>query len=348
MLIYEKGNIFESQAAALVNPVNTEGVMGKGLAFQFKKKFPENFSKYFKRCKDKSFDVGTELVWTNENNRIIINFPTKRSWRENSKIEYIQVGLKKLEELINELEIKSIAIPPIGAGNGKLDWDSVLKEIKIFQKSLKDDVEVEVYTPSLDVSKLSKGHFLITITLLELYKKGIKKAIINDLFLQKIIFLGDKKNYFKFEKQKKGPFSNLINIQYNEMKNYCRIRKLSLTTLKEEILKEKTSFSLQMEEKEIEKGIDFYLEMKNYLKLENKNPSLIYDKIELLGTIIYLLRYDLKKDFCLEDIYKKVITWNKRKKMKFTEENINEMVNFLIKSNRIEKNIFGKYHCNNI
>ena len=200
MLNYIKGDIFESEARALINPVNTDGIMGKGLAYQFKKKFPKNFIMYSEKCSNGSLNIGTPLIWTDENNKIIINFPTKKSWKENSKIEYIQVGLKKLAELLIELNIKSVAIPPIGAGNGKLDWESVLKEIEKFEKDIsKNDIDIFVYVPTSDVFKLSRGHYLLTFALLEMYKQGLTKSEINDLVFQKIIFLGDKDNYFKFK-----------------------------------------------------------------------------------------------------------------------------------------------------
>mgnify|MGYP000872662397 FL=1 len=109
-----RGNIFESETQALINPVNIEGVMGKGLAYQFKKKYPDNFEKYKQACLEKKIDIGKDLIYTEEKNKIIINFPTKRSWRENSKIEYIEIGLKKLEELLKKLEIESVSLPPIG------------------------------------------------------------------------------------------------------------------------------------------------------------------------------------------------------------------------------------------
>lgn len=132
MLTFMKGDILESNAEALVNPVNTQGVMGKGLAFQFKNRFPNNHKLYLEKCSNNLFNIGTELVWIKENNKFVINFPTKRNWRENSKPEYIDKGLEQLKLLIEKLNIKSIAIPPIGAGNGKLDWDIVLKKLENF------------------------------------------------------------------------------------------------------------------------------------------------------------------------------------------------------------------------
>ena len=239
-----RGNIFESETQALINPVNIEGVMGKGLAYQFKIKYPDNFEKYKQACLEKKIDIGKDLIYTEEKNKIIINFPTKRSWRENSKIEYIEAGLKKLEELLRQLEIKSVSLPPIGAGNGKLDWNNVKKEIEKFDTKVSKDINIIVYEPTLEEIELNKGHYLITYTLIKCNKMKLKNEI-TDLILQKLIYLGDKKNYFKFKKDLKGPFSKLINIQYQKLKEYSKINNKKLTEIEKELLKSKITDSLQ-------------------------------------------------------------------------------------------------------
>lgn len=345
MIEYKNGDIFESEARALINPVNTDGIMGKGLAYQFKKKFPQNFIMYSEKCSDGSFNIGTPLIWTDENNKIIINFPTKKSWKENSKIEYIQVGLKKLAELLIELNIKSVAIPPIGAGNGKLDWEIVLKEIKKFEKDVsKNGIDVFVYVPTSDVFKLSKGHYLLTFALLEMYKQGLNKTEINDLSFQKIIFLGDKNNYFKFKKNQKGPFSKFLTIQYNEIKEYSRIRKMNLNKLEEDMLKLNISKSLEKEEENIKNGIKLYLEMKKFFSI--LDDEVAKNKIELLGTILYLVKNDLKNGFVPKILYEEVIKWNDRKKRLYDVNSIMDMLKFLLAEGIIIINMFGIYKLN--
>lgn len=123
-----RGDILESQAEALVNTVNTVGVMGKGVALQFKRAFPDNYRAYAKACKQDEVEVGKVFVFdrhTLENPRYIVNFPTKQHWRGRSKIEYIQTGLEDLVRQVRDLQIRSIALPPLGCGNGGLDWDEV-------------------------------------------------------------------------------------------------------------------------------------------------------------------------------------------------------------------------------
>ena len=126
MLHYRVGNIVESEAVALVNTINTVGVMGKGIALRFKEAFPNNFKRYVEACKQGEVRIGQLLVteeqplWSGV--KTIINFPTKEHWRNPSQYAYIEEGLVALVALIEERNITSIAIPPLGAGNGGLDW----------------------------------------------------------------------------------------------------------------------------------------------------------------------------------------------------------------------------------
>jgi O-acetyl-ADP-ribose deacetylase (regulator of RNase III) len=125
MLEFKQGNLLEEDAEALVNAVNCVGVMGKGIALQFKQAFPENFQQYKKACNAKEVQPGRMFtVPTGKlfNPKYIINFPTKRHWRDKSKIEDIQTGIKALVAEVQQLGITSIAIPALGCGNGGLDW----------------------------------------------------------------------------------------------------------------------------------------------------------------------------------------------------------------------------------
>lgn len=117
-------NILKSKSTAIVNPVNTVGVMGKGLALQFKQAYPLMYESYKAACYANTLTVG-HMHYYKDKNKIIINFPTKINWRDPSDIEYIQKGLISLIKAINKLNIKSIAIPPLGCGNGKLNWQEV-------------------------------------------------------------------------------------------------------------------------------------------------------------------------------------------------------------------------------
>lgn len=123
MIELRHGNLLDAEVEALVNTVNTEGVMGKGVALQFKKAFPDMYREYRKVCKDGELSIGKMHVFSRNSlmgPRYIINFPTKQHWREPSHLEYIEKGLHALAEEINKLQIKSLSIPPLGCGFGGL------------------------------------------------------------------------------------------------------------------------------------------------------------------------------------------------------------------------------------
>ena len=144
-----------SSAEALVNTVNTVGVMGKGIALQFKEEFPKNFAIYAKACRSGELLPGKLLI-TKELNRAgeektIVNFPTKLHWRNPSKYEYINEGLAELVKAISEYNIRSIAIPPLGCGNGGLDWNIVKGMI---EEALKDiDIDICIYEPNTQIKQ---------------------------------------------------------------------------------------------------------------------------------------------------------------------------------------------------
>ena len=128
MIEFKQGNLLKENAEALVNTVNCVGVMGKGIALQFKQAFPENFRQDEKACRAGEVQPGRMFIVPTGNlfyPRYIINFPTKRHWRSKSKIEDIKSGLKALVAEVQELAISSIAIPLLGCGNGGLDWAKV-------------------------------------------------------------------------------------------------------------------------------------------------------------------------------------------------------------------------------
>lgn len=342
MLEIRKGNIFESDSEALVNPVNIEGVMGKGLAYQFKLKYPQNFENYLNECKNYNFDIGTNLIYTYENGKMIINFPTKRKWRENSKLAYIEIGLAELEKLIKTQKIKSISIPPLGAGNGKLDWELVKKLLINFEKRFQDEVKIVIYEPTDHELKLGKPHLLLIKIILRSYDLGISKKELTDFTLQKITYLTDRKNYFKFIKYQKGPFSKLINIIYNELKQYSRVTSTKIRDIEMELDKKNISDSLKSDEEEIFKGIILYNNFKKFFNLSSENMIQLQDKLELLATVIFILS-EKKEKMTESYIYEKTITWNDRKAKKYSYDDIIEILKFLLSENYLIKNIFGEY-----
>lgn len=157
MVIYKEGNLLEAKVDALVNAVNTVGVMGKGIALQFKYAFPENYVAYKQASERNEIVVGKVLVVpVNDLNgvKFIVNFPTKQHWRNPSKLQWIKDGLKDLLEQIIKYDIKSIALPALGCGNGGLDWTVVKPVIEQYLSDL--NVEISVYEPSAFITEALK------------------------------------------------------------------------------------------------------------------------------------------------------------------------------------------------
>ncbi len=145
-----RGNLLECQAEALVNTVNTEGIMGKGVALQFRHAFPEMYSAYRKACQAGHVQPGKMFIFELSsimNPQYIINFPTKLRWRDKSRIEDIRSGLKALVTDVKRLGIRSIAIPPLGCGLGGLSWPVVRQLMQLAFEEL-PEVDWLVYEPS--------------------------------------------------------------------------------------------------------------------------------------------------------------------------------------------------------
>jgi O-acetyl-ADP-ribose deacetylase (regulator of RNase III) len=157
MITFTQGNLLEARAEALVNTVNTVGVMGKGIALMFKERFAENFRRYATACKAKEVRTGKVFiteVHELDGPRWIVNFPTKQHWRGDSKIEWIIEGLQDLRCFLIENKVKSIAIPPLGAGNGGLDWAEVRPQI---EEALADlDTKIIVFEPTQKYQNVAK------------------------------------------------------------------------------------------------------------------------------------------------------------------------------------------------
>ena len=156
MILYVQGDLFQSPAQVLVNTVNTVGVMGKGVALQFKRHFPEMYGKYRELCEKGDFNVGSLWLYKSPN-KWVLNFPTKRHWRQPSRLEDVESGLRKFVETYSSMGIHSIAFPPLGCGNGQLDFSSQVQPlmekylqplpIEVFVYPERDNVFVEHLQP---------------------------------------------------------------------------------------------------------------------------------------------------------------------------------------------------------
>ena len=166
MIRYTEGNMLEASAEALVNTVNEVGVMGKGIALMFREAYPDSSREYQQACRRGEVQVGSVLV-TSTNTlfgpRWIIHFPTKKHWRNPSRLEWIRAGLTDLAKVIREHGITSIAVPPLGCGNGGLEWADVRAEIEK-ALSVLEDVEIIVYQPTTTYHHIPKRRGLEKLT----------------------------------------------------------------------------------------------------------------------------------------------------------------------------------------
>ena len=166
MIKFTQGNLLDADVDAVVNTVNTVGVMGKGIALMFKERFPENYKDYAAACKRGAVQVGRMFVTRSSElggPRWIINFPTKQHWRGSSKLEWIIEGLKDLKKVLAQHGIRSVAIPPLGSGNGGLEWSDVRP---LIESALADvsGVDVLVYEPTAKYQNVSKGRGVEQLT----------------------------------------------------------------------------------------------------------------------------------------------------------------------------------------
>lgn len=142
---YCEGNLMESACEAIVNTVNCIGVMGKGIALKFKQRYPEVFRAYNSACRRGEVRVGQVHCLRASDGKLVINFPTKEHWRNSSRIEWIEEGMRDLVRAVRAHEVKSLAMPRLGCGNGGLDWDDVHPVVVEGLSPVKDDVRVTIY-----------------------------------------------------------------------------------------------------------------------------------------------------------------------------------------------------------
>jgi O-acetyl-ADP-ribose deacetylase (regulator of RNase III) len=229
MISYKTGDILNSKAEALVNTVNTEGVMGKGIALQFKNNFPHNYKIYRQACKNAEVKIGRLLVTCdtsiNTGEKIIINFPTKTTWRRPSQYEYIEKGLLELKQVIHDHKLKSIAIPPLGAGNGGLIWEIVRMMIERYLANLA--IEIEIYEPSGKIrEKLKKERVQLTesraMLLFLLYDQIRNGEYVSEFSSEKVTYFLQRfgaESYFKlrFNPNFYGPYSGKVRFILNKL-----------------------------------------------------------------------------------------------------------------------------------
>lgn len=330
MIEYMHGNLLETDAEALVNTVNTVGIMGKGIALQFRQAYPDNYEFYRKACEQGHVQIGHMLVFeigSFTNPRYIINFPTKRHWKAKSRLEDIEEGLTELIEVIKTKQITSIAVPPLGCGNGGLRWEDVRPRIEAAFAEI-PDVQILLFAPegapdaeqmriATKRPSMTAGRAAI-IGLMEQY--AVPGYQLTMLEIQKLAYflqvLGEPLR-LDFSKGQYGPYTEILHhvLQrieghfirgYGDRSRGASIRLLpGADTEAEEFLRKHP---------EVQQRIERVAEL-----IEGFETPY---GLELLATVHWLAQEDPQVTQDLEAAIKGISSWNERKKQTFKPEHI--------------------------
>ncbi|MBS1556510.1 MAG: macro domain-containing protein [Bacteroidetes bacterium] len=326
MISFHNTNLLKSDAEALVNTVNTVGIMGKGVALQFKEHFPLNFKLYQKACEAGALKLGKVFVTETgqlTGPRYIVNFPTKADWRSFSKLNTIADGLDDLVRVIREKNIQSIAVPPLGCGNGGLDWQEVKPLIVSKLSPLSNSVKIEVYEPghhsytkttSNGIAKLTKARAL-TVALADRY--NVLGFDISHLEIQKLAYflqeLGQTDLKLNYEKGHYGPYATnlkhlLAHLEGSYFKGQIRFQDMKPTD------------SLQLVKEhlpEVNKVIDTELTVEEKNRMERLSQLIEGFEspfgLELLATI-HWAKKELGEKTTLSAVESYIHNWSVRKK----------------------------------
>ena len=332
MIQLTQGNLLESDAEALVNTVNCVGVMGKGIALQFKQKFPDNFAAYERACRHKEVQTGRMFtVPTGRliNPRFIINFPTKNHWKGKSRIEDIESGLQALVEEVKKLGIQSIAVPPLGCGNGGLNWNEVRPLIEAAFSQL-PGVQVALYAPASQPKseamlvgtikkELTRARALL-ISLIARYKE--QGDLLTKLEIQKLAYFlqeaGEPLN-LRYVKDNFGPYADnlnhvLIQLEGHYIRGYGDRTSQSAIHLLPTAEKAASEFLVEEPETRVR------LEKVSRLIEGFETPY----GLELLATVHWVARNEPEAEADSQVAVKQVQTWSSRKEKLFRPEHIHK------------------------
>lgn len=347
MLKIVKGDMFKAKADALVNTVNTVGVMGKGIALQFKEAFPQNNKIYIDACKKKELAPGKLLaVWDSNlilGKKLIINFPTKVHWKSPSKYEYIEKGLIALVDLIEKEEIKSIALPPLGCGNGGLDWSKVRPMMIKYLEDL--PIEILVFEPNSEIKAMlqkedekkeakltpARAQLMFALFAYESFGEYSSLFAANKLayFLQRM----GQPLKLHFQPHNYGPYAlgvgkvlyamNGVYLNGLEQQEIKPFEALNLNYEKWHEVKEYVEKNMSFEEKS---------RLLNLIKLIDGFTSEL--SLEILSTISFIL--DKYPNSTMKEVMKNVYDWSDRKRLLFKEEYVKVAYEHLLDYQKLE------------
>ncbi len=345
MTQFLNGDLLEAKVEAFVNTVNTVGVMGKGIALQFKRRFPENFKAYDRACKRDEIQIGKMFVFDNgllSQPRFIINFPTKRHWRSASKLEYVKAGLEDLVRVVRDYGIRSVAIPALGCSNGGLEWRDVRPLIEAALRELKD-VEAFVFEPhaieeSVKLSPLKQppGLTVKRAVLLQLF--AFYTAFGDDLGrleVQKLAYFVQMSGFdlnLKFVKQKYGPYADALNHVLLRLEGHYI-----------------TGFGDRQSRSHIQLLPNTFDQIENILADDSSARNAVAEVMkfidgfetpygmELLSSVDWVTRTENAQS--VEQVLIALQNWNERKKTVFTEHHVRYAWQHLIESGWIRSSV---------
>jgi O-acetyl-ADP-ribose deacetylase (regulator of RNase III) len=315
------GNILSDHADVLVNTVNTEGVMGKGIALAFKKAFPGNFKHYEQVVKEGHASVGKVILFRTglTHPKYIVNFPTKKHWRHPSKMEYVEAGLQDLVEQLEAItDARSIALPPLGCGNGKLNWAEVKPVMLRYLEPLSTRWAITIYEPGLQDQRMVERKEVpltaaraILLHLLDRYR--ILGYDINLLVAQKMTYLMQRFGEpmkLEFVRGPYGPYAHNLNFLLQKLNGaylwYKEEDNKPTTTVKLEAdkLAEVERFIQEQASDEQRQRMDQVLDLIQGLETPYG--------LELLSTVDFVMHQTGKRD--VAEIQEEIHNWTDRKK----------------------------------
>lgn len=346
MIEYKQGDILRENTEAIINTVNCVGVMGRGIALQFKKAFPQNFLAYVAACKKKEVQPGKMFVFETgqlTNPRYIINFPTKRHWRGASRMEDIDAGLKSLVETVMRYGIQSIAIPPLGSGLGGLDWAQVKQRIEVALQSL-TDLRVTVYEPqgapaaekmvhNRKVPKMTAGRAAL-VELMSRYLSGLLDPHVTLLEVHKLMYFMQATGeplQLKYQKAPYGPYAENLRHVLNAIEGHLVSGYADGGDAPDK--------TLQLVPGAVADATVFLQQHPDTRKRFDKVSALVEGfespfGLELLSTVHWIMKNETV--ISVDDVVSHTYAWNERKRQ-FTSRQIDLAMQVLVSKGWVEK-----------
>ncbi len=344
MIIFKKGDILYEEADALVNTVNCVGVMGRGVALQFKQAFPDNFQAYAKACANGTVKPGRMFVYETGRlqPRYIINFPTKRHWRGKSRMEDIKAGLGALVTEIKQRGISSIAIPPLGSGLGGLDWPLVrqfmeaelggLDELAVTIFEPNDSLTEGTLVPSQQFPQMTPGRAAL-VGLIHNHLAGMLDPYLSLLELHKLLYFlqaAGQPLKLRFSKAPYGPYAEnlrhvLMKIEGHFISGYTP--------------GDSPHQKLELKPEALQQALNYLAQDQKTSQRFHRVTDLIQGfespwGLELLATVHWVVQKESGKS--LDDIVAKTYAWNQRKSEIFSVRQIEIALDILIKKGWLE------------